>query len=59
MSEMAVERRTGEGDGDGAGLDLANRKRALMRQMAEWLGWDDATMSHLYSSHVAHVSDER
>jgi hypothetical protein len=45
--------------GDGKGLDLARRKRALMRQLAEWLGWDTATMAHLYSSHVVRVSDEQ
>jgi Ser/Thr protein kinase RdoA (MazF antagonist) len=44
---------------DAAWLELASRKRALMRQLAEWLGWDTATMAHLYSSHVVRVSDEQ
>jgi hypothetical protein len=55
MSETAVERRTGErvAEGDGKRLDLANRKRALMRQLAEWLDWDAATTTRIYSAHVA------
>ncbi|MDR3324381.1 MAG: hypothetical protein LBS82_00110 [Spirochaetaceae bacterium] len=40
-------------EGDGAELDLANRKRALMRRLAAPPDWDAAAATRIYSARVA------